>query len=233
MTPTIATRDDWLKSRLALLEREKAHTRERDALAAARHALPWVKVERDYLFDGPEGRETLADLFAGRTQLLVYHFMFGPDWDEGCPSCSFWADNMDGIGIHLAHRDTTLVMASSAPYEKLEAYRARMGWRLKWVSAVGPDFNRDMHVTFTPEEVENREGVYNYRKGGFGGLEAPGISAFRREGGAVYHTYSAYARGLEGFNAAYQLLDLTSKGRDEAGLPFTMAWLRRRDRYED
>ncbi len=231
--PKVVSRAEWLAARTALLEREKAFTRERDALSAARRALPWVQVEKDYAFEGAGGRESLADLFGGAGQLIVYHFMFGPDWDEGCPSCSYWMDNFDGIDVHLRHRDTALVAVSNAPYGKLAAYRERMGWRFRWVSSLGSDFNRDFHVTFTEEEIQNDRAYYNYREGPFPGTEAPGISVFRRRDGRVYHTYSCYSRGLDMLNGAYHLLDLTPKGRDEDDLPWTMAWLRRRDQYED
>lgn len=231
MTHPVVSRAEWIAARTALLKKEKTATRARDALAAARRALPWVEVTERYIFDGPNGRETLDALFDGRGQLLVYHFMFGADWDQPCPSCSFWADNMSGIDVHLAHRDTTLVMASTAPFEKLEATRNRMGWRIKWVSSGGSEFNRDFGVTFSAEALETGDFSYNYRPGGFGGPEAPGLSAFRREDGRIFHTYSTYGRGLDGFNGAYQMLDLTSKGRDEDALPYTLAWLKRRDEY--
>ena len=230
---TIATdHAEWLAARTALLEREKAFTRERDEIAQARRALPALRIDKPYSFDGPAGSETLQDLFAERSQLMVYHFMYGTDWDEGCPSCSFWADNLDGIDKHLAHRDVAFLMVSSAPYATLDAYRQRMGWRFKWVSCAGSDFNRDMQVSFTPDQLEAKTQVYNYRKGAFNGPEAPGLTAFRREGDAVYHTYGTFGRGLDWFNGAYQLLDLAPKGRDEADLPWSMAWLRRHDQYE-
>jgi predicted dithiol-disulfide oxidoreductase (DUF899 family) len=231
--PRVASRDEWTRARLALLEREKAFTRDRDALSAARRALPWVRLAKPYRFDTPEGPRTLAELFAGRGQLVVYHFMFGPDWEEGCPSCSFWADTFEGIDVHLAHRDTTLVAVSRAPLAKLEAYRRRMGWSFPWVSSAPSDFNRDFHVSFTPDELARREAVYNWRPDGFSGEEAPGVSVFARDGDAVYHTYSAYSRGIDMLNGAYAFLDLTPKGRDEAGLTYSMAWLRRRDQYGD
>ena len=228
----MTSRDDWMTARLELLEREKAHLRESDELARARRALPRVKIDADYRFTGPDGEETLGELFAGRGQLAVYHFMFGADWEEGCPSCSFWGDGLNGLEVHLAARDVTLVLASTAPYEVLEAYRQRMGWTLKWVSSAGSSFNADFGVSFTPEELEAGTQVYNYRKQGFSGSEAPGFSSFSRgEDGDVYHHYSTYARGLESFNAAYRLLDLMPKGRDEDALSFTMSWLRRRDAY--
>jgi len=226
------TKQDHLTDRLALLEREKAHLRERDALAAARRALPAVPVLNDYSFEGPDGEESLSELFAGRSQLAVYHFMFGADWEAGCPSCSFWIDGLNGIETHLAHRDTTLVLVSTAPYETLDAYRSRMGWKLKWVSTAGSSFNHDFNVSFTEAELSAGTQVYNYCQGGFSGPEAPGFSAFRRDpDGSVFHTYSTYARGLESFNAAYQVLDLMPRGRDEQALSFTMSWVHRHDEY--
>lgn len=227
-----ASREDWRDARLRLLEEEKALTRARDRLAEARRALPALRITKDYRFTGPEGELTLPDLFTGRSQLVVYHFMFGPDWEAGCPICSFWADTLDGLVPHLAARDTALTLVSRAPYDRLAAYRRRMGWDIPWVSSLGSDFNHDMGVSFTDEDLARGEQVYNYRKGGFEGSEAPGLSVFRREGATVWHTYSVYARGLDGFNAAYQLLDLTPKGRDEDALPFPMAWLRRHDEYD-
>ena len=232
-TPTTANRSAWREARLGLLEREKEHTRLGDELAQARRALPWVPVEADYVFDTPTGSAGLKDLFAGRSQLLVYHFMFGPDWDSGCPSCSFWADGFNGIDLHLAHRDTSFVAVSRAPLPTLLAYRDRMGWRFPWVSSGGSDFNLDFHVSFDPGR-HTASAEYNFQPiAGEDDREMPGLSAFALDDtGAVFHTYSCYARGLEAFNPAYQLLDLTAKGRDEEGLPWTMAWLHRRDEYD-
>jgi predicted dithiol-disulfide oxidoreductase (DUF899 family) len=228
----IATRDEWMVARSELLTREKDLNRLRDELAEQRRQLPWVRVDKEYRFAGPDGTRTLPDLFAGRSQLLVYHFMFGPDWDEGCPSCSFWADSYDGIVVHLAHRDVTLVAISHAPYPKLAAYQARMGWTFPWFSSAGSDFNTDFHVSFTPEQQEHG-GEYNFARLDHPPDELPGISVFATDDtGAVFHTYSTYARGLDPMNSAYQLLDLVPKGRDEADLPWTMAWLRRHDAYE-
>lgn len=228
----IVSRDQWLAARKAFLQKEKAFTRLRDQLSAERRELPWVEVDKPYVFDGPQGKETLADLFDGRSQLLVYHFMFGPDWQEGCPSCSFWADNYNGIVVHLRHRDVSLVAISRAPLEKLEHYRKRMGWSFKWVSSFNNDFNRDYHVSFAPDEKATA--YYNYQAGGFPSDEAPGISVFSKdESGSIFHTYSCYARGLDMLNGAYHMLDLVPKGRDEADLPHSMAWLRRHDRYGD
>ncbi len=231
MPRQIASKDDWTAARIALLQREKAHTRERDALAEARRALPAMKIDTSYTFQGPNGRESFADLFDGKSQLLIYHFMYGADWDEGCPSCSFWADNLDGIDIHLAHRDVSLVFVSTAPFETLEAYRKRMGWSFKWVSCADTDFNRDMHVSFSQQEIDSGTAHYNFADKGFPATEAPGLTAFLREGDDIYLTYATYGRGLDGFNGAYQLLDLAPKGRDEDALPYGMAWLKRRDQY--
>lgn len=229
MTPRIVSHEEWLKARKAHLAKEKEFTRLRDELARERRELPWERVEKDYAFEAPEGRVTLGDLFAGHGQLIVQHFMFGPDWNEGCPSCSFWSDNFDGIDTHLAHRDTALVLVSRAPIARLEAYRKRMGWSLRWVSSLGGDFNFDYGVSFEPGEAAL---AYNFGTIAPYGEEAPGLSVFRRgENGAIYHTYSTYARGLDVLNGAYHLLDMTPKGRDEEGLPFPMAWVRRHDQY--
>ncbi len=207
----------------------------RDQLSQQRRELPWVEVDKEYIFQGPNGPETLSDLFEGREQLLVYHFMMGPDWDEGCPSCSFWADNYNGITVHLNHRDVTLVAISRAPLEKLEAYKKRMGWSFKWVSSSETDFNCDYHVSATPEELESGGPIYyNYNMTQFPSPERPGISVFYKdEAGKIFHTYSCYARGLDMLNGTYHLLDLLPKGRDEADLPYPMAWVRRHDQYED
>jgi len=228
----VVDHEKWVARRKELLVREKQLTRLRDELSASRRELPWQAVRKEYVFETPEGKRTLAELFAGHRQLLVYHFMFGPDWDAGCPSCSFWADNFDRNVIHLAHRDITMIAVSRAPLEKLEAYRKRMGWTFTWASSFGSDFNEDYYVTFGPEELEKGSAYYNYERRGFPSEEAPGISAFYRDDdGSVYHTYSAYARGLDMVNAGYHLMDLAPLGRDEAGLSYTMEWLRRRDEY--
>ena len=230
----VVSRDEWIVARKEHLAREKELTRLRDQLSRERRELPWVRVDKTYVFDGPRGPETLADLFDGRSQLIVQHFMFDPSWDEGCPSCSFWMDNFNGIVVHLNHRDVTMVLVSKAPFAKLQAYKARMGWDIKWVSSLNTEFNRDYHVSFTEDERNAGRAYYNYAMGGFPAPEAPGISVFYKDpGGAVFHTYSCYARGLDMMNGAYHLLDLVPKGRDEEGLPSTMAWLRHHDRYED
>jgi predicted dithiol-disulfide oxidoreductase (DUF899 family) len=223
--PTVASREKWLSARLDLLQAEKELTRRRDELSRQRRALPWVRIDKPYEFDTADGPRSLPDLFDGRSQLLVYHFMFGPGWDEGCPSCSFWADNFDGIGVHLAHRDVTFLAVSRAPLDRLIAYRKRMGWTFPWVSSLGSDFNMDFGVS--------EASTYNYVPVATPEEELPGLSAFAQRDGEVYHTYSCYARGIDAFNGAYQLLDLTPKGRDEGGLPHSMAWLHRHDAYPD
>ena len=226
-------RDEWLTARKALLAKEKEFTKARDALSAARRELPWVKVEKNYVFDGPNGKETLADLFGGRSQLIVYHFMLGPGWEQGCPSCSFLADHFDGAVIHLAQRDVTLVVVSRAPLAEIEAYKKRMGWKFKWVSSFGNDFNHDFHVSFTQRgNGQGRRVQLHGRQDPQRGI--PGLSAFiRDENGKVFHTYSSYARGLDMLVGTYNFLDMAPKGRDEGALPWTMAWVRRHDEYED
>jgi predicted dithiol-disulfide oxidoreductase (DUF899 family) len=231
---SIVSKDEWLQARRALLEQEKALTREHDELSRKRRELPWVKVGENYVFDGPQGAVTLSDLFGGRTQLMIYHFMFGPEWAEGCPSCSMVADTIDGTLPHLAHRDAAFVMVSRAPIGRIEAFKKRMGWSCPWVSSYGNGFNRDFHVSFTKEEMERGEVDYNFGVDRFPSDEAPGLSVFYKDaGGSIFHTYSAYARGLEGLIGPYELLDMTPKGRDEDQLPYTMAWVRHHDRYPD
>ncbi len=233
-THRIVSREEWIGARLEHLAREKEFTRLRDQLSRERRDLPWVKVDKAYVFDGPRGPESLADLFERRSQLVVQHFMFDPSWDEGCKSCSFWVDNFDGIVVHLNHRDVSFALVSRAPIATLEAYKNRMGWSVRWVSSLSNDFNRDYHVSFTPEELERGQAYYNYANGSFPVPEAPGISVFYKEAdGAIYHTYSCYARGLDMLNGAYHLLDLVPRGRDEAALSHSMEWLRHHDRYED
>jgi predicted dithiol-disulfide oxidoreductase (DUF899 family) len=225
------TRDEHRAARLELLAREKELNRLRDELAAQRRRLPWVPVDSAYEFDGPDGRVVLRDLFAGRSQLVVYHFMFGPGWEEGCPSCSFWADSFNGMPVHLANRDTSLVAVSRAPFAEIEAYRQRMGWSFRWYSSAPGDFNCDFGVSFTPKQ-QAVGAEYNFRHLDQPMDELPGISVFALDdSGQVFHTYSAYSRGLDPVNSGYQLLDLTPKGRDERELPWTMAWLRRHDQY--
>lgn len=225
----IVTREAWLAERRALLEREKAFTRERDALSAARRELPMVRVEEMPVFTGPDGETNLLELFAGRSQLLVYHFMFDPAWDEGCKSCSYVCDHLEGTLPHLAVRDTTLVAISRAPSEKLERFKARMGWTFRWLSAGEGAFNYDYHVSFRADELAAVD--YNYARRPWRLREAPGLSVFRREGEAVYHTYSTYGRGLDLLMGTYNLLDLTPLGRQEEGDPQGMMWVRHHDRY--
>jgi len=231
--PKIVSQAEWLAARKAHLAREKELTRLRDQVSAERRQLPWVKVEKGYVFEGPEGRKALAELFDGRSQLIVYHFMFGPDWEQGCPSCSLLADHIDGATVHLAQRDVTLVVVSRAPLAKLQAFQQRMGWRFPWLSSFGSDFNRDFHVSFTADEMAKGEMEYNYHITRFPSDEGPGASVFLKDsGGTVYHTYSTYARGLDMLIGAYNYLDLVPKGRDETELPYTMAWVRHHDRYD-
>jgi predicted dithiol-disulfide oxidoreductase (DUF899 family) len=230
--PRIVTRAEWLDARKQFLIKEKQFTRLRDRLSAERRELPWVKVDKSYAFDGPKGRETLADLFDGRSQLLIYHFMFAPEWEAGCKSCSFLADHFDASVVHLAQRDVTLMAVSRAPLAKIAAFKQRMGWRFHWVSSFGSDFNHDFHVSFTKEEMAQGKVSYNYDVHEFPSEEAPGISVFYKDTtGEIFHTYSSYARGLDILIGAYNYLDLVPKGRDEEGLAFTMAWVRHHDRY--
>jgi predicted dithiol-disulfide oxidoreductase (DUF899 family) len=230
----IVSQAEWLQARRALLEQEKALTRQRDELSRQRRGLPWVKVDQNYVFEGPRGSVALSELFAGRTQLIVYHFMFGPDWADGCPSCSMAADDIDASLVHLEQRDATLVMVSRAPIEKIEAFRQRMGWKQPWVSSNRNRFNWDYHVSFTPEEMQKGEVYYNFGQMRFPSSEAPGVSVFIKDSyGNIFHTYSAYARGLEGLLSAYDLIDMTPKGRDEEQISFPMAWVRHHDRYPE
>jgi predicted dithiol-disulfide oxidoreductase (DUF899 family) len=225
---------EWLAARRRLLAQEKRLTRLRDELSRKRRGLPWVKVEKDYVFSGPKGRQKLADLFAGRSQLVVYHFMFAPGDGEGCPHCSFWADHFDGPVAHLNQRDTALVVVSRAPWGKLKAFRKRMGWRFPWVSSNGSDFNYDFHVSFTPREVRAGPIGYNYKSMRMpAGLnDLPGLSAFYRDStGAIFHTYSAYSRGIDPINNTYNIVDLTAKGRDE-NPERPMEWVDYHDRYK-
>lgn len=228
----IASREQWLTERTALLAREKALTRARDELAAARRDLPWVEVTKAYRFETPGGPRSLADLFEGRSQLVVYHFMFGPDWMQGCKSCSFWADTFCRIGPHLAARDVTLCAVSRAPLATLNAFRHRMNWSFTWVSSGESDFNGDFGVTFAQAEIDTGSASYNFGTAKPHGREMPGLSVFARDTtGRTFHTYSTYGRGLDPLNNAYQILDLVPKGRDEAGLDWPMQWVRHGDDY--
>jgi len=224
---------DWLAARKALLAKEKEFTRLRDDLSRQRREMPWEKVEKKYKFEGPKGTETLADLFDGRSQLVIYHFMFGPGWKEGCPSCSFLADSFDAAAIHMAHRDTTLAVVSRAPLAEIESFKKRMEWRFHWVSSFGTDFNHDFQVSASEEEKGKDKVYYNYAQTSFPSDERPGASVFFNKDGQIYHSYSTYARGLDILLPTYNFLDLTPKGRDEDSLPHTMAWVRHHDRYSD
>ncbi len=229
MEHRVVSQQDWLAARKQLLSKEKEFTRLRDRLSVERRELPWVKVEKEYVFETPDGKATLADLFDGRSQLMVYHFMFGPGWEQGCPSCSFVSDHIDGANWHLPHRDVTLLAVSRAPLAEIEAFKQRMGWRFKWVSSYGNDFNRDYHVSFTPDEMAQGKVYYNYAMTEFDSEEAPGISVFYKDpSGAVFHTYSAYARGCELLVGAFNWLDLAPKGRNETEI---MSWVRLHDEY--
>jgi predicted dithiol-disulfide oxidoreductase (DUF899 family) len=230
MTHRVGTREEWLAASRTLLEREKEHSRAGDRLALLRRELPWVPVVKEYTFATDDGPRTLAELFDGRSQLLVKHFMFGPDADEGCQSCSLTADHFDGALPHLNSRDVTLVSVSRGPLEKLNAYKRRMGWRFPWVSSLDSDFNYDFGVSFTPEQ-RAAGADYNFRPVANPSAELPGMSAFALQDGVVHHTYSSYARGADSMISAYQLLDRTPKGRNENDLPYPMAWVRRHDEY--
>jgi predicted dithiol-disulfide oxidoreductase (DUF899 family) len=232
---TVVSHDEWIAARKEFLRKEKEFSRLRDELSRQRRELPWEKVEKQYLFDGPKGKETLSELFAGRSQLVVYHFMLAPGWKEGCPSCSYLADTFDGCAIHLAHRDVTFLAISRATLSEIEAFKRRMGWKFRWVSSNANDFNFDYHVSFTPEErAKNGQVYYNYEMTDFPSDELPGASAFyKNQAGEIFHTYSTYARGLDPMVATYQWLDLVAKGRDEQGLAHTMAWVRHHDQYDD
>jgi len=230
----IVSRDEWLAARKALLAKEKEFTRLRDSLNAERRALPWVKVDKPYIFDTPDGRQSLGDLFAGRSQLVTKHFMFGPDWTDGCVGCSFEMDHVEGALVHLEHHDVSYVVVSRAPLEKLEAFKRRMGWRFRWVSSFGSDFNYDFHVSFSPEQVASGKAYYNYELRDVGIDELSGRSVFYRdEAGDIFHTYSSYARGGELFLGSYAVLDITPKGRDETINGNLTDWVRHHDRYDD
>jgi predicted dithiol-disulfide oxidoreductase (DUF899 family) len=230
----VVSHDEWIAARKAHLAEEKAFSRARDALARKRRELPWEKVQKNYAFDTAQGKQSLADLFGGKTQLIIYHFMLGPGWEAGCPSCSFLADHFDGAVVHLAQRDVSFVVVSRAPLSEIEAFQRRMGWRFKWVSAFGSDFNSDYQVSFTPEEKASGKVFYNYEFiDSFPSEERPGASVFyKNAAGEMFHTYSTYGRGLDILLGTYNFLDLAPKGRDEDGLAWSMAWVRHHDRYD-
>jgi predicted dithiol-disulfide oxidoreductase (DUF899 family) len=230
----VVSQDEWIEARKRFLAKEKEFSRLRDELSRERRELPWLLVDKQYVFQGLTGKETMADLFAGRDQLIVQHFMFGPDWKEGCPICSFKADHTDAAFVHLAQRGVSFVAVSRAPMDKIEAFRIRMGWRFNWVSSYESDFNNDYHVSFTKEELATGKVNYNFDMRKFHGEEAYGLSVFFKDtNGDIYHTYSTYGRGMEAFIGTYNLLDCVPKGRDEEGLPFPMAWVRHHDKYTD
>jgi predicted dithiol-disulfide oxidoreductase (DUF899 family) len=231
----VVSREEWLVARKQLLAKEKELTRLRDQLSAERRNLPWVKIDKLYVFDGPDGKETLADLFAGRSQLIVYHFMFGPGWKEGCVGCSFLADHIDGALVHLEHHDVTYVAVSRAPLPEIEAFKQRMGWRFKWVSSYNSDFNYDFHVSFTQDDIAKGEVYYNYDMRKVQSEELSGRSVFYKDAnGDIFHTYSSYARGGDMFLGTYVFLDITPKGRNETGPNHDLTdWVRHHDRYDD
>lgn len=227
----VVSQDEWTTARTDLLEREKAASKARETLTAARAAMPWMEVATEYVFDGPDGAVTLADLFDGRSQLIISHFMFAPEWDAGCPSCSFWADGYDGQIAHLNQRDVSFAAISRAPIEKLQTYRERMGWSFSWVSSVGNTFNQDFGIAFAPHVLESGAKNYNFGTSRFSGSDAPGFSVFARDRTRIFRTYSCYSRGLEVLNPTYHFLDMVPKGRDEADLDYAQAWIKRRDEY--
>ena len=233
MTPhKIVSHDEWIAERQRFLAKEKEFTRLRDELSRERRELPWEHVKKEYLFESEQGRETLAELFGKHSQLIVYHFMYAPDWEIGCRGCSFWADNFNGIVPHLNARDVSLVAVSRAPLQKLQAQARRFGWTFKWVSSLGNDFNFDYSVSFPQDTLARGEALYNYAAQKLKSSEMPGISAFFRDGNQIYHSYSTYARGLDMLNAAYHYLDIAPKGRDEDALAFPMEWVKHRIAYE-
>lgn len=228
----VTSQKEWLIARKKLLAKEKKFSKLRDALNLERRKLPWVKVGKDYVFEGPKGKVPLSDLFCGKSQLIVYHFMFGPDWNEGCPHCSFWADHFDSVNVHIGQRDTALAVVSRAPWKEIAPFKKRMGWKFDWVSSFGNDFNFDLNVSFTPEQRKNGTAVYNYRKLDMDIDEREGVSAFyRHKNGDIYHTYSSYERGIDLMNTTYNFIDLTAKGRDEKP-GAAQDWVRYKDEYK-
>lgn len=234
MRNNVVSHDDWIEARKALLVKEKNFTKLRDQLSADRQKLPWERVDKDYVFEGSAGPISLSELFDGRSQLIIYHFMYGPDWEAGCKSCSFIADHFNPTIVHLNQRDVSFVAVSRAPIETLQAYEKRMEWDFRWVSSRDNDFNRDYYVSFTEDAINNNKAYYNYKHRGYPVTEAPGASVFHRDrDGVIYHTYSVFERGLDMFIAAYHYLDIVPKGRNEGDLGFSMDWLRRHDEYDD
>ena len=228
----VVSQKEWLAARKRLLVKEKKFSKLRDQMNQQRRDLPWVKVEKEYAFDTAQGKQTLADLFGGKSQLIVYHFMFGPGWGDGCPHCSFWADHYDSVNLHLGQRDTTLAVVSRAPLKEIAPFKKRMGWRFNWASSNGSDFNFDFNVSFTPEELKSGTAVYNYAPLDMDIDEREGVSAFYKDKkGDIYHTYSAYARGIDLMNTTYNFLDLTAKGRDE-NPDARQNWVRYHDEYQ-
>lgn len=234
MKKNVVSHSEWIEARKAFLVKEKEFTKMRDQISQLRRDLPWEKVEKDYEFEGPNGASRLSDLFQGRNQLIIYHFMLGPDWDAGCKSCSFIADHFNPAIVHLNQRDVSMVAVSRAPMKVLEQYKKRMGWDFLWVSSFKNDFNQDYNVSFSEEEVERGDAYYNYKEKGFPSTEAPGASVFYKDkDGTIYHTYSVYERGLDMFITAYHYLDIVPKGRNESDLSYTMEWLKRHDEYDN
>ena len=234
MKHQIVTRNEWLEARKALLLQEKDFSKQRDKLSAARRELPWVAIEDEYIFDTNEGVKTLNELFGKHSQLIIYHFMIGDDWKEGCKSCSFWADNFNGIDVHLAHRDIGFLAISRASLSKINSFKSRMGWDFNWVSSAPSNFNRDFDVSFDPEDIKSGNATYNYRPMTSEMDELAGVSVFtKNSNGDIFHTYSTFSRGLDLLNGAYNYIDLTPKGRNEQDLSYSMEWLRHHDRYED
>jgi predicted dithiol-disulfide oxidoreductase (DUF899 family) len=228
----IVSQDQWIKARKDLLTKEKEFTYTRDKLNQNRRELPWVRVDKEYVFEGPNGKQSLSELFSGKSQLIVYHFMYAPDWEAGCPNCSFWADNFSNIIIHLNQRDVSMIAVSRAPYNKISAYQKRMGWNFNWVSSYDNDFNFDYHVSFIQEELAKKEAFYNYIKQDTGASDKEGVSVFyKNPSGQIFHTYSTFERGIDTFNVAYHYLDIVPKGRDEEGHDFRQYWVRRHDEY--
>ena len=229
----VVSQKEWVVARKKLLRKEKRFSKLRDELNLQRRKLPWIKIEKEYVFDAPTGKVTLAELFGGKSQLITYHFMFGPGWEEGCEHCSFWADHFDSVNMHIGQRDTAFAVVSRAPLKEIEPFKKRMGWKFKWVSSFNTDFNFDFNVSFTPEQLKSGKAIYNYARLDINIDEREGVSAFYRDkNGDIYHTYSSYERGIDLMNTTYNFLDLTAKGRDE-NPDSTQDWVRYHDQYKD